>query len=135
MLQPLWAAIAGLGLWALGKVWDARYGLVNLWLWGGIMGAALTHMSVQRLVGGVACTGSTQPFCSHCRCSGRRLLIGMHRLVSCVAVLLLTLEPDFIESILCITHPLFSLSVTGKKSAGVAISSPAMPLAAKRVLP
>jgi streptogramin lyase len=54
MLQPLWAAIALLGLaYALWKVWDARYGLVSLWFWGGMLGAVLTTdtPSVQRLVG------------------------------------------------------------------------------------
>jgi sugar lactone lactonase YvrE len=54
MLQPLWAAIALMGLaYAFWKVWDARYGLMSVWFWGGMLGAALTMdtPSVQRLIG------------------------------------------------------------------------------------
>ena len=54
MLAPLWAALALLGIgYGLWKFWDGRYGLVNLWFWGGLLGAALTldTPSVQRIVG------------------------------------------------------------------------------------
>jgi sugar lactone lactonase YvrE/4-amino-4-deoxy-L-arabinose transferase-like glycosyltransferase len=54
MLPPLWAAIALLGLaYAAWKAWDGRFGLVSIWFWGGMLGAALTMdtPSVQRLTG------------------------------------------------------------------------------------
>ncbi|MEO8287332.1 MAG: PA14 domain-containing protein [Chloroflexota bacterium] len=54
MLAPLWAALALLGLaYAAWKSWDARFGLLNLWFWGGMLGVALTMdtPSVQRLAG------------------------------------------------------------------------------------
>lgn len=54
MLAPLWAAIAMLGLaYAAWKSWDARYGLLSIMFWGGMLGAALTMdiPSVQRLTG------------------------------------------------------------------------------------
>ncbi len=54
LLSPLWAALAILGLaYAAWRTWDGRFGLINLWFWGGMSAAVLTTNapSVQRLVG------------------------------------------------------------------------------------
>lgn len=54
MLSPLMAALTLLGLaYATGRVGDLRFGLLSLWFWGGLLGAALTldTPSVQRLTG------------------------------------------------------------------------------------
>lgn len=53
MMAPLWAALTVLGLaYAAWKVWDARFGLLCVWFWCGMLGPALTidTPSVQRLV-------------------------------------------------------------------------------------
>lgn len=53
MLPPLLAALTLLGLaYSTWKSWDARFGLVNIWFWVGVLGPALTidTPSVQRLV-------------------------------------------------------------------------------------
>ena len=54
MLPPVLAAIALLGLvYAAWKVADARFGILDIWFWGGMLGVALTMdaPSVQRLAG------------------------------------------------------------------------------------
>jgi sugar lactone lactonase YvrE len=54
MLQPLWASLTLLGLaYSLWKIRDPRYGLLNIWFWGGLLGPLLTMdtPSVQRLAG------------------------------------------------------------------------------------
>jgi 4-amino-4-deoxy-L-arabinose transferase-like glycosyltransferase len=56
MLSPLLAALTLLGLgYAAVRIADPRFGLLCLWLWGGLLGAALTTNtpSVQRLTGAV----------------------------------------------------------------------------------
>ncbi len=53
MIAPLWAALTVLGLvYAAWHVWDARFGLLCIWFWCGMLGPALTinTPSVQRLV-------------------------------------------------------------------------------------
>jgi len=42
LFQPLWAALALLGIaYATWKLWDARFGISLIWFWGGLMGVAL----------------------------------------------------------------------------------------------
>jgi 4-amino-4-deoxy-L-arabinose transferase-like glycosyltransferase len=52
MMAPFLAALTVLGLAYAGwKMWDPRYGLINLWFWGGLLAVALTTdtPSAQRL--------------------------------------------------------------------------------------
>ncbi|MDQ5858088.1 MAG: glycosyltransferase family 39 protein [Acidobacteriota bacterium] len=54
MLSPLMAALTLLGLaYATARIGDLRFGVLSLWFWGGLLGAALTldTPSVQRLTG------------------------------------------------------------------------------------
>ncbi|MDQ3927644.1 MAG: glycosyltransferase family 39 protein, partial [Chloroflexota bacterium] len=54
LLSPLLAALALLGLaYGTWKLWDARFGLVCIWFWVGMLGPALTMdtPSVQRITG------------------------------------------------------------------------------------
>jgi 4-amino-4-deoxy-L-arabinose transferase-like glycosyltransferase len=42
LFQPLWAALALLGMaYAIWRLWDARFGISLIWFWGGLMGVAL----------------------------------------------------------------------------------------------